>query len=492
MMLLQQEVIGSGNIPSVVHGHQNQPPSIPSIMTIVSKPKVNSLMLAPENCNPSISALRGANANRKVRMNNIENNSGNCFLRPPQSITAGSVSLPSSPCSESSTLQRTLMLKKARTTDHASLASKLGNLRDKGGMEAVGTKKTDGFLLVDCRPFIQYNVNHIRGAINVNCCDRFNRKRLQQGKAALADLATTKEGKDLLKKRTWKEVVVYDDCSDSLDELPASHTLFLVMNALVEDNREPIMLLGGLRDFHVNHRLFCEDHLMQGSSSSNKSHPANFPTNLNISRAPLVLGNNSDGMNEQCFLSPLLPELPSPTDICRTKDIENHPATQVLPHLFLGNMKDASDVAILHGLGIGYVLNVTSKPPSYKMDPGIIYKQLVADDNGLQNLRQFFEEAFEFIDLAKSNSSGVLVHCQAGISRSPTIAVAYLMKFYPMAMSDSYKFVKVKRSIISPNLNFMGQLWEFEQGLRASKTDTKENIGSPSPKLTNSLNSSTS
>jgi len=479
MMLLQQEVIGSGNIPSVVHSHQNQTPSIPSIMAIESKPKVNSLMLAPENCNPSISALRGANANRKVRMSNIENNSGNCFLRPPQSITAGSVSLPSSPCSESSTLQRTLMLKKARTTDHASLASKLNGLRDVG-MEAVGTKKTDGFLLVDCRPFIQYNVNHIRGAINVNCCDRFNRKRLQQGKATLADLATTKEGKDLLKKRTWTEVVVYDDCSDSLQELPASHTLFLVMNALVEDNREPVMLLGGLRDFQVSHRSLCEDHLMQNSSSSycNSSQAANLPIGSCTVR-PLMLGSNL-GNNDSCVLSPLLPELPSPTDICSTKDIENHPASQVLPHLYLGNMKDASDVTVLNRLGIGYVLNVTSKPPSYDMQPGIIYKQLIADDNGLQNLRQFFEEAFEFIDLAKSNSSGVLIHCQAGISRSPTIAVAYLMKFYPMAMSDAYKFVKTKRSIISPNLNFMGQLWEFEQGLRPCNTDPDEPLGSTS------------
>ena len=39
------------------------------------------------------------------------------------------------------------------------------------------------------------------------------------------------------------------------------------------------------------------------------------------------------------------------------------------------------------------------------------------------------------------------------------------MKHYPMAMADAYKFVKTKRSIISPNLNFMGQLWEFEQVL---------------------------
>ena len=490
MMLLQQEMIGGGNISPSARKHQSPTqPAIPSIMSIESNTKSSCLMLAPENCSPILNSSRGVNAERKFGNNNNVNNGGNCFLMPPQSITPGCVSLPSSPCSESSTLQRTMLLKKSRTIDHASLASKLNALRD-GGNEAVGTKKTDGFLLVDCRPFIQYNVNHIRGAINVNCCDRFNRKRLQQGKATLADLATTKEGKDLLKKRTWKEVVVYDDCSDSLDELPASHTLFLVMNALVEDNREPIMLLGGLRDFQVSHRLFCEDHLMQSSSNSNQLHAANIPINL-YNAGPLMLGNN-DGISEPCILSPLLPELPSPTDICSTKDIENHPATQVLPHLYLGNMRDASDITILNRLGIGYVLNVTSKPPCYTMEPGITYKQLVADDNGLQNLRQFFEEAFEFIDLAKSNNSGVLVHCQAGISRSPTIAVAYLMKYYPMAMADAYKFVKTKRSIISPNLNFMGQLWEFEQGLRAFKTNSKESLGSSSPITSTSFSSSTS
>ena len=110
-------------------------------------------------------------------------------------------------------------------------------------------------MLLDCRPFIAYNVSHVRGAINVNCCDRYNRKRLQQGKASLADLATTKEGKELLKKRNWKEVVVYDESSTDLSSLPSSHTLFLVMNSLVEDLRQPIMLLGGLTTFQVGNSL---------------------------------------------------------------------------------------------------------------------------------------------------------------------------------------------------------------------------------------------
>lgn len=396
---------------------------VPCTVTIDSPPSISPSLHPSKRCKMSL----GTSPITTPK----ENKNQNQLLSPP--AQTGSVSLPSSPCSESSTLQRTLLLKNARTIEHDNLATR---------MEIAGHKSSkSAFLLIDCRPFIAYNVNHIRGAINVNCCDRFNRKRLQQGKATLADLATTKEGKELLKKRTWREVVVYDDCSDSLQTLPASHTLFLVMNALVEDHREPVMLLGGLRDFQVAHRGFCEDHLMHQSNAS--SHP----------------------------VSKLLPDLPSPSDLADTKDIENHPATQVLPHLFLGNMRDASDMAVLKRLGISYILNVTSKPPQYTLEPGFHYKHLEAADNGLQNLRQFFEEAFEFIDLAKSNGSGVLVHCQAGISRSPTIAVAYLMKHYPMAMAEAYQFVKMRRSIISPNLNFMGQLWEFEQGLRSQQSE---------------------
>jgi dual specificity MAP kinase phosphatase len=55
-------------------------------------------------------------------------------------------------------------------------------------------RKSKSMLLVDCRPFVSYNIAHINGAVNVNCSDRFNRKRLQQGKASLVDLVTSKDG----------------------------------------------------------------------------------------------------------------------------------------------------------------------------------------------------------------------------------------------------------------------------------------------------------
>jgi Rhodanese-like domain len=172
---------------------------------------------------------------------------GGGFLAPP--LPGGTVSLPTSPCSESSSLQRSLVIQKTGTISADGLARRL--LQTRGPHKQTGGGNNKPLLLLDCRPFIAYNVCHVAGAINVNCCDRFNRKRLQQGKASLADLATTKEGKELLKKRNWKEVVVYDEGSEELATLPSSHTLFLVITSLVEDLRQPLMLVGGLRCFQV-------------------------------------------------------------------------------------------------------------------------------------------------------------------------------------------------------------------------------------------------
>lgn len=51
-------------------------------------------------------------------------------------------------------------------------------------------------------------------------------------------------------------------------------------------------------------------------------------------------------------------------------------------------------------LNIGYILNVTTHLPLYLYDLGMFkYKRLPATDSNKQNLRQYFEEAFEFIGM---------------------------------------------------------------------------------------------
>ncbi|KAK3857322.1 hypothetical protein Pcinc_036421, partial [Petrolisthes cinctipes] len=153
-----------------------------------------------------------------------------CPVSLPHLLAPQVVSMPASPCGESATLQRSLLLRRARALQPAEVARKLTKTKPRN------------FLLVDLRPFIAYNLRHIRSAINLNCSDRFNRKRLQLRRASVVDLAASPCGRDLLKKRCYKEIIVYDDSTTDLEALPPHHPVYLVLNALLEDNREPLLL----------------------------------------------------------------------------------------------------------------------------------------------------------------------------------------------------------------------------------------------------------
>jgi len=99
-------------------------------------------------------------------------------------------------------------------------------------------------LAIDCRSFVCYNVSHVRGAVNVNVADRINRRRLQTGKATLVELSSSRDAKDALRRRGYREIVVYDDSTTDLDKVPHNHPLMLILASLVDDEREPSFLIG--------------------------------------------------------------------------------------------------------------------------------------------------------------------------------------------------------------------------------------------------------
>ena len=65
--------------------------------------------------------------------------------------------------------------------------------------------------------------------------------------------------------------------------------------------------------------------------------------------------------------------------------------------MFSGNERDASNLQRLRELNISHILNITSHIPKYFENQGIKYKRLPASDSGCQNLRQYFDEAIQFI-----------------------------------------------------------------------------------------------
>jgi protein-tyrosine phosphatase len=54
-----------------------------------------------------------------------------------------------------------------------------------------------------------------------------------------------------------------------------------------------------------------------------------------------------------------------------------------------------------------------------------------------------------------------LFHCYAGISRSSTVAIAFLAVTHRLSYSHAYEIVAAKRPIIKPNVGFLNALHEY-------------------------------
>uniref|UniRef100_A0A9J7YH01 Uncharacterized protein n=1 Tax=Cyprinus carpio carpio TaxID=630221 RepID=A0A9J7YH01_CYPCA len=150
--------------------------------------------------------------------------------------------------------------------------------------------------------------------------------------------------------------------------------------------------------------------------------------------------------------------------------VANVGPTRILPHLYLGSQRDVLNKELMTQNGITYVLNASNTCPKPDFISDNHFMRIPVNDSYCEKLLPWLEKTNEFIDKAKVSNCRVIVHCLAGISRSATIAIAYIMKTMGLSSDDAYRFVKDRRPSISPNFNFLGQLLEFERGLQMKKS----------------------
>ncbi|XP_005886232.1 PREDICTED: dual specificity protein phosphatase 9 [Myotis brandtii] len=246
------------------------------------------------------------------------------------------------------------------------------------------------------------------------------------------------------------------------EEWEPESVLGTLLQKLREEGYLAYYLQGGFSRFQAECPQLCESSL----SSRGGASMAMVPSPV-VGLGNLCLGSDcSDGESEpdRDSLSCSLDSegaTPPPSGL-----IPSFPV-QILPNLYLGCARDSANVESLAKLGIRYILNVTPNLPNlFEKNGDFHYKQIPISDHWSQNLSQFFPEAIAFIDEALGQNCGVLVHCLAGVSRSVTVTVAYLMQKLHLSLNDAYDLVKRKKSNISPNFNFMGQLLDFERSLR--------------------------
>ena len=60
-----------------------------------------------------------------------------------------------------------------------------------------------------------------------------------------------------------------------------------------------------------------------------------------------------------------------------------------------------------------------------------------------------------------NNNIKILFHCYAGISRSSSLAIAFLCMAKGYTLQDSYQLVKSKRHIVNPNKGFLITLQKY-------------------------------
>lgn len=136
----------------------------------------------------------------------------------------------------------------------------------------------------------------------------------------------------------------------------------------------------------------------------------------------------------------------------------------ILPNLFISDMFCAQDEDIVSKLDITAVINLSPDlaKNAFESNPNFIYLTLHIQDNAKTDISKYFDVTKNFIDKHKK-SRKILVHCAAGISRSATIIIAYVMKTLHLSFQDAFTFVQEKHSATDPNLNFLIQLMQYEK-----------------------------
>ena len=142
-----------------------------------------------------------------------------------------------------------------------------------------------------------------------------------------------------------------------------------------------------------------------------------------------------------------------------------HPS-QIFPWLYLGDYMNANNNEELKFLNIKYILNCAFEIKISNIPSGIKYLKLDLIDSPEMNIVQYFEEAFAFIESARKNNDNILIHCKLGRSRSVSILIAYMIRYYNFNVKKAMEFIKAKRKQIKPNYGFIKQLYSYERYIK--------------------------
>jgi protein-tyrosine phosphatase len=148
----------------------------------------------------------------------------------------------------------------------------------------------------------------------------------------------------------------------------------------------------------------------------------------------------------------------------RTHPLRLEVGQEIVPGVFLGGIDCSKNISFLEEHDIRYVLTLGARMPARFPDRAeYLVLDKIADDPD-QDLLRVLPQCVAFVAKARRNNGAVLVHCFAGVSRSATIVIAYLMAASAAVLTvpEALAIVKRRRPFVDPNPGFLTQLKKWE------------------------------
>lgn len=126
--------------------------------------------------------------------------------------------------------------------------------------------------------------------------------------------------------------------------------------------------------------------------------------------------------------------------------------------VYIGSVSDLKNLGALTLAGITHILTVDAEQPALS---GFHTKFIHALDDSSTDLLSKLDSCVQFINdaLAPSQAAAaVLVHCQAGQSRSAAVITAYLMKTQQLSLQNAYTKLQHIKPDVKINEEFLEQL----------------------------------
>ncbi|TNV75449.1 hypothetical protein FGO68_gene2924 [Halteria grandinella] len=122
--------------------------------------------------------------------------------------------------------------------------------------------------------------------------------------------------------------------------------------------------------------------------------------------------------------------------------------------LYLGNQSHAQNSALLIRLGIQVILQVSGEDTQPPHADHFEYHRFIFGDAESVDITEHVKRAVEVIEKCHLEGKGVFVHCAAGVSRSASLVIAYVMKTHKVTFQEALKLVSAKRPCVGPNEGF--------------------------------------